>query len=32
MPIRVVRNLLNRLWGGAPAQEESSDEDDGDSE
>ena len=27
MPIRVVRNLLNRLCGGAPAQEESSEED-----
>ncbi|KAF8128178.1 transcriptional repressor TCF25-domain-containing protein [Boletus edulis] len=30
MPIRVVRNLLNRLWGGAPAQEyEDSSDDDG---
>ncbi|KAF8548302.1 hypothetical protein OG21DRAFT_779027 [Imleria badia] len=27
MPIRVVRNLLNRLWGGAPAQDDSSDDD-----
>ncbi|KAF8546437.1 hypothetical protein OG21DRAFT_1491208 [Imleria badia] len=27
MPIRVVRNLLNQLWEGAPAQEDSSDDD-----
>ncbi|KAF8547637.1 hypothetical protein OG21DRAFT_1490042 [Imleria badia] len=27
MPIRLVRNILNRLWGGAPAQGDSSDDD-----
>ncbi|KAI0059339.1 DUF654-domain-containing protein [Artomyces pyxidatus] len=32
MPVRVLRNIINRFWGGGPAEEEESSEDEGEPE